>query len=1370
MSIEIKKIKGEEKATKACNKKINKNKYFFNMTKENRNKIYKIKKEYEKYLNSNNYNHNMDLIFKNKMQIFNFLLILISIILYPSICLSQKYDLRQLSTFQEIKMTIQGIGNQYILSPDFQYEKDKIESIIINNDSQTNKSKIQFDLNSTINNITIVWNSKLENINQMFSGLSNITYIDFSNFDSSEVKNMSNLFYNCDSLTSVDLTNFNTSLVSDMSYVFNGCSSLIELNLNKFNTSRVQKMSYMFNGCSALTSLDLNNFETSKVKYMENMFCDCKSLTSLNIINFDTSSVSKMTEMFRNCSKLVSLDLSHFRTSNLSSLHSMFYGCESLISLNLSSFDTSKITRLAHFFKECYSLKSLNLTNFNTSSVESMDELFYECNSLESLNIKSFDTSLVTDMSEMFFNCQSLKSLDISNFRTKSCKNMYRMFCGCSSLISLDLSNFDTSSVNHTGRMFYNCSSLISLNINNFNTSLFNNTGNMFNGCRSLISLNIKNFDISRNATSSDMFSNINENLIYCVNDVLYDNIKGEFPQNSTFNCSDVCFTNSQHKLIKEKNKCIDECHNDDTYKIEYNNICYKTCPNGTHNSSNNNFTCEEEEKELQLICDNYYNYNHTECLESIPEGYYLNDSVLKTIDKCNIKCRECNNESNSYNICVSCNVGNNYFQKENDSSNTGSFINCYNREEDGYYLDSNNSIYKLCYHSCKKCNGTGDENSNKCTECYDNYKLTEDSNCVLFESEKISEEQEIDSLKTIVIESTELTEKKEKEENEEKEETNEITEKEQNKESDTNMNLEIDKIIKELVNSSQIINPSFYYYDLNIESSDLEKSYINSTYIDFLKEEKQILFNKFNLDQEKDKINIIIIDYPSNDIKSAISDYTFKLFLENGTELNLSIIEEDFSVDIYCPIRNETLSKYNYSVYFAEQGYDIYNKSGDFYNNICSPAFIHGNDIILSDRKNDIYPNNVTICKQNCEYKKAILDNKKIVCKCQLNNNKKYENEDNNFLLEEKANFWNYILDNINYKIFKCYNLFLSLDNIKENFGFYISIIIFISITLNILIFYFCGIPKIIRLMNKTIPKEENLKNEIKKQLSKYKKRKRKSKNIFTRNKSKSKSKTMKLLKTKSKSSSINRLSSRKVTIFSQNKCSINNNREISENEDINELPFSLALIKDKRNAFQIFLSVIIKKLDLINIIYGEEKVKLVLIFQFILSLIIDFFFNTLLFSDEIISHKYHNNGKLDILVSILLSLISNIITSMICYFLNFSKGVEERIEQITEIKREYKYLLALHKFLKILKIRILLCIIFEIIFIIFFFYYEVIFCSIYSNSQVNLLVNYLISLIDNLIISIIITILVVITRKIGINFSKSYIYNTSKFINNKF
>ena len=36
------------------------------------------------------------------------------------------------------------------------------------------------------------------------------------------------------------------------------------------------------------------------------------------------------------------------------------------------------------------------------------------------------------------------------------------------------------------------------------------------------------------------------------------------------------------NKFILEKTKCIDKCENDDTYKYEYDNICYESCPKGT--------------------------------------------------------------------------------------------------------------------------------------------------------------------------------------------------------------------------------------------------------------------------------------------------------------------------------------------------------------------------------------------------------------------------------------------------------------------------------------------------------------------------------------------------------------------------------------------------------------------------------------------------------------------------------------------------------------------------------------------------------------------------------------------------------------------
>ena len=229
-------------------------------------------------------------------------------------------------------------------------------------------------------------------------------------------------------------------------------------------------------------------------------------------------------------------------------------------------------------------------------------------------------------------------------------------------------------------------------------------------------------------------------------------------------------------------------------------------------------------------------------------------------------------------------------------------------------------------------------------------------------------------------------------------------------------------------------------------------------------------------------------------------------------------------------------------------------------------------------------------------------------------------------------------------------------------------------------------------------------------------------------------------------------------------------NSKNKNDKEDFNEMPFTLAKKKDKRDIFEIFVSVIIKKLILINLFWGDEKIKILLFNENMLSFLVDFFFNALLYSDEVVSHKYHNNGKLDFIVSLVLSLLSNIISSMVCYFLNYSEIIEERFDQILQMKRARNYPFALNKFLKNLKLKVLLYIIKETFIILFCFYYLIIFTIVYRYSKISLLFNYLYSLIEKIIESLIVSIIIAFTRKISLQFSNRYIYNTSKYIYDKF
>ena len=88
------------------------------------------------------------------------------------------------------------------------------------------------------------------------------------------------------------------------------------------------------------------------------------------------------------------------------------------------------------------------------------------------------------------------------------------------------------------------------------------------------------------------------------------------------------------------------------------------------------------------LICNNYYNYNKTDCIDTIPNGFYCNNSIEKSKDKCHENCETCiKGPTNNFNNCESCKK--NYFKKYNDIFNNGSFINCYNNLEK-YYLNNN--------------------------------------------------------------------------------------------------------------------------------------------------------------------------------------------------------------------------------------------------------------------------------------------------------------------------------------------------------------------------------------------------------------------------------------------------------------------------------------------------------------------------------------------------------------------------------------------------------------------------------------------------------------------------------------------------------
>ena len=105
-----------------------------------------------------------------------------------------------------------------------------------------------------------------ESLANLFSGCTNLSAIEFNNFDTSATTNMERMFASCSSLKSVDLSSFNTSNVTSMDSMFKS-SGILELDLSNFNTSNVTNMREIFYGTSC-TYLDLSSFDTRNVTSM----------------------------------------------------------------------------------------------------------------------------------------------------------------------------------------------------------------------------------------------------------------------------------------------------------------------------------------------------------------------------------------------------------------------------------------------------------------------------------------------------------------------------------------------------------------------------------------------------------------------------------------------------------------------------------------------------------------------------------------------------------------------------------------------------------------------------------------------------------------------------------------------------------------------------------------------------------------------------------------------------------------------------------------------------------------------------------------------------------------------------------------------
>ena len=539
---------------------------------------------------------------------------------------------------------------------------------------------------------------------------------------------------------------------------------------------------------------------------------------------------------------------------------------------------------------------------------------------------------------------------------------------------------------------------------------------------------------------------------------------------NYYFNCFE-CYESCETCLdINKGNSSNMKCEKCKEHYIKNENNCYQII-----NSTIKNFVDPENNNEESSCYQKFKLYikeDSNECIK-LPEkdeGYYISNNITGLLSKCHGDCLSCDNgiiKDNSDNLismeCLSCKDFNNedktmikiekncfsiiqydenriaFNINEMNSNEIGSCLyfnksiyygqyNCIDKPENAYYVlngNNNTGVIKNCDISCKSCYGENNEESTNCIECTQNYSKTKYSNTNCVKDELITKNYS---------------------------------------QNDYIYNEFIKNNITSYTNFTKVINDSnFIVAIFSSDNMNPEEQIKNGISAIDLGNCTEIIKEYYNISKYE---NLIILNIETRNKSNNVEENSFNLgkktqieiFDIYGKKLNLSVCKEDIKVMKYIgDVKELNLDS---AKSLSEQGIDIFNAKDEFFNDICHPYDCpDGKDIILNDRRKDIYQN-ATFCENGCSYLGMNFNLMVANCKCnssifQIEENNKTENvnkESNNNSFESLTKSIISNLIDFNYEVIRCYNLVFNIKILFHNIGFFSM---FIMIFLQIIFFF---------------------------------------------------------------------------------------------------------------------------------------------------------------------------------------------------------------------------------------------------------------------------------------------------------------------------
>jgi len=253
----------------------------------------------------------------------------------------------------------------------------------------------------------------------------------------------------------------------------------------------------------------------------------------------------------------------------------------------------------------------------------------------------------------------------------------------------------------------------------------------------------------------------------------------------------------------------------------------------------------------------------------------------------------------------------------------------------------------------------------------------------------------------------------------------------------------------REYNNKNKIIETQNVIFQLSLSEQQKSQSMPNISSIDLGECEKKIKANTKGL-KEDDELIILKTDLRDNNIKSTFVQ--FEIYHPYTLQkINLSICDSvDISINV--PVYfEETTQKITQKL--NESGYNIFDERDRFYNDICSKFTTDiGTDIILNDRRNDIYSltKNMNLCQKGCNFQYYNYKLNQAKCNCQVSQKESFISDFNDIktYFESTTKIYDIFSKSLSYSnilAMKCYRLAFNFTDIIHNYGCIIITILFL-------------------------------------------------------------------------------------------------------------------------------------------------------------------------------------------------------------------------------------------------------------------------------------------------------------------------------------